>query len=176
MEDRELTEDEDATAQDRELTEDEDVTTTEEHKFFGVIPQKVVLVAVVVLPILGFLVGMIGTGKDSPTVPVDLVISPERAGGALQPGATDQFTVLVENPSENGARVTSISAGSSEATAGGCPAGTVTSEPVDDPPGYIGPTSVLAYRVTATMAADAGDQCTGQSFTLPLTVELVTAG
>lgn len=169
MEDRELAEDDPTAA-------DDDPTTAEEPKLLGVIPLKVALLVVVVLPIVGYLVGMIGSGSSSTTVPVDLVIGPQNASGALQPGTTSQFTVLVENPTEDGVRVSSIDAGASEATSGGCPAGAVTSEEVDGPPGYISPGGVLAFRVTATMAATARDECSGQSFTLPLNVELVSAG
>ncbi|MPZ65839.1 MAG: hypothetical protein GEU83_10110 [Pseudonocardiaceae bacterium] len=149
----------------------------EERKLFGVIPLSIAaLVGVVVLPILGYLFGMIGTGQERTTVPVELVVSPERAGGALEPGVTGQFAVLVENPNDYGVQVSSISAGASKATPGGCPAGAVTSEAVDGPPGYIGPTSVHSYQVNAKIAAEAGDGCEDESFTLPLEAELVSAG
>lgn len=173
MEKRELAED--ATPEDREPAEDPTPEEGAQYKLFGLIPLKIAVPVIVVLPIVGYLVGMIGAGADETTVPVDFVISPQQASGALQPGATSQFTVLIDNPTDSGVRVASIGAGASEATAG-CPAGTVTSKAVDDPPGYIRPNGVRAYRVTATMAPTAGDRCAGQEFTLPLTAELVSAG
>lgn len=161
--------------EDQELVED-DTTADEEYKLFGVIPLKVALIGVLVLPIVGFLFGMIGSGSSTTTVPADLVISPQNASGTLQPGETNQFSVLVKNANDYGVQVSSISAGTSKATTGGCPAGVVTSEAVSGPPGYIRPTGVRAYLVSATMAATAGDECKGKSFTLPLTTELVSAG
>lgn len=146
----------------------------EQRKILGLtIPQGVALL-IVLGPVVGFLLTMIGTGQDSTTTSVDLVISPQNAGGTLEPGATSEFIVLVPNPNEYGVQVASISAGASKATPGGCPAGTVTSEARSGPPGYIGPEGVRSYSVEATMAADAGDRCQGGSFTLPLTVELIS--
>lgn len=133
------------------------------------------LLAVVVGPLLGFLGGMIGAGEEHVTTSVDLVIDRQDAG-VLEPGTTDRFPVLVHNPTDEGAQVVSISAGASEATAGGCPAGTVTSAALDAPAGYISPEGVRTYSVDVTMAADAGERCLGQPFTLPLTIELATAG
>ncbi|MQA13824.1 MAG: hypothetical protein GEV09_06495 [Pseudonocardiaceae bacterium] len=173
MEDR--TPAEDHTPEDDHEPED-DHTSGEPAKILGMtVPQGVVLL-VLVVSTLGFLVGMIGTGQDSTTTSVDLVIEPQSASRALEPGATGRFIVLVHNPNDYGVQVVSIGAGASEPTAGGCPAGTVTSEELTGPPGYIGATGVRTYSINATMAADAGEHCVGQSFTLPLTVELVSVG
>ncbi len=178
MADKELAEEnptpaDEPTPQQDSADEDEE----EERKLFGVLPLSIAaLAAIVVLPIVGFLFGMIGTGTDRTTVPVELVVSPERAGGALQPGVTGQFAVLVENPNDYGVQVSSISAGASTATPGGCPAGAVISEAVDGPPGYIGPTSVRSYQVNAKVTDAAGDECEDESVTLPLEAELVSTG
>ncbi|MGH3978871.1 MAG: hypothetical protein ACRDRZ_07705 [Pseudonocardiaceae bacterium] len=126
------------------------------------------------LAVAVFLVGVTIGGGSSATTTANLTITSEAAGG-LEPGARGTFNVLINNPEDDGVRVTSISAGRSNPTAGGCPAGTVTSAPVTDPAGYIGPSGLRAYPLTVTMAADPGKSCQGQSFTLPLTVELESA-
>lgn len=146
----------------------------EQRRILGMTIPQAALLAVVVGPLLGFGIGIIGSGTESATTSVELVIDRQDAS-VLEPGTTDRFPVLVQNPMDEGAQVTSISAGASKATAGGCPAGTLTSAAVDGPPGYISPEGVRTYSVAVTMAGDAQQRCQGQSFTLPLTVELVTA-
>lgn len=177
MENRELADD--ATSGQRdpgEDTSDDSGSDAGEQKLFGLIPMKIAVPVVIGLPVVGFLLGMLGAGAEETTVPVEFVIPAQQASTELQPGSSSQFTIIVENPTDSGVQVTSISAGSSEPTSSGCPAGAVTSQAVEGPPGYIGPNGFHAYLVTATMAPTAGEQCTGQSFTLPLEAELVSAG
>lgn len=177
MADNDLAEEDPARADQSASAEEPQEQDEDERKLFGVIPLSIAaIVAVLVLPILGYLFGMIGTGQESTTVETELVAGPERPGGALEPGVTGQFAVLIENPNDYGVQVTSISEGASNATAGGCPAGAATSEAIDGPPGYIGPTGVRSYQVNVALAPDAGDRCADESFTLPLEVELVSNG
>lgn len=122
----------------------------------------------------GFFIGSIGGGETGTTTTVEITVTPEDQVRPLPTGATRTFPLYIRNPTDYGVRVASISAGSSNA-AGGCPADIVTSAPVEGPTGFISPTSIRAYDLSVTMAANADDQCRGQSFTLPLTVELATA-
>jgi hypothetical protein len=146
----------------------------EERRLFGMTIRQGMLLAVVVGPLLGFGIGIFGSGSETATTSLELVLDRQDAS-VLEPGTTDRFGVIVKNPLDEGVQVTSISAGASKATAGGCPAGTLTSAPQENPVGYISPGGVRTYSVYVTMAADAGERCQGQSFTLPLTVELLTA-
>lgn len=140
------------------------------------VPIGVALVMAVVLPAVGFLIGMIGSGKDSSSTTINALITPQNASGPLKPGKTVQFTVLVPNDNDYGVQVSKIREGSSQATpGGGCAEGTVTSAEVDGPRGYIRPNGVRAYQVNATMAANTPQACVNQSFTLPLTVDLESA-
>ncbi|MGH3989730.1 MAG: hypothetical protein ACRDTZ_20830 [Pseudonocardiaceae bacterium] len=120
----------------------------------------------------GFFIGTIGGGETGGGTSVEFTVTPNDQSRPLPPGSTKTFTLYVNNPKDYGVRVTSISEGSSIATLGGCPAGAVTSAPVENPTGFISAAGYRAYDVSVTMAADAGDKCTGQSFILPLTVEL----
>lgn len=149
-------------------------TSREQRRILGLTIPQAALLAIALGPLIGFGIGIIGTGNESTTTSLDLVIDRQDAS-VLEPGTTDRFPVLVQNPMDEGVQVISISAGASEATAGGCPAGTLTSAPLTGPPGYISPEGVRTYAVSVTMAGDAGQRCQGQSFTLPLTVELATA-
>lgn len=124
---------------------------------------------------MGFLIGTVGGGEASATTSVKLTVNPDDQVRPLSPGATAMFPVYVNNPKDYGVRVNSISNGSSAATAGGCPAGTITSATLDSPVGFIKAGGVRAYEVSVTMAANAGSRCKGQSFMLPLTVTLGTA-
>ena len=138
------------------------------------VPLPVILALVIVLPLVGFLVVRYIGGGGTTTISVNATVIPERVVGGLSPGGTGMVTVLVRNPNDDGARVRSISAGSSEGNEG-CPAGLITSEPVENPAGYIAPKGVNAYPITLTMGANADDRCQSQTFTLPLTVELSSA-
>jgi hypothetical protein len=133
------------------------------------------LVIALALVGVGFLIGTAGGGKTGATTSVALTVAPDNDTRSLPPGATKVFPLYVNNTNDYGVQVTSISAGTSQATPGGCPAGTVTSQGVDAPAGFIRPGGIRAYAVRVTMAATADRRCTGQSFTLPLTVTLGSA-
>lgn len=124
---------------------------------------------------VGFLIGTIGGGETGATTSVELTVTPDDQVRPLSPGGTTTFPVYITNPNDYGVRVDSISAGSSAATSGGCPAGTVTSAPVEGPTGFIRPAGIRTYDVSVTMAATVDDKCKGQPFTLPLTVTLASA-
>lgn len=124
---------------------------------------------------VGFLIGTIGGGETGATTSVELSVTPDDQVRPLSPGGTTTFPVYINNPNDYGVRVDSISAGSSAATSGGCPAGTVTSAPVEGPTGFIRPAGIRTYDVSVTMAATVDDKCKGQSFTLLLTVTLASA-
>ncbi len=123
---------------------------------------------------VGFFIGSIGGGETGTTTTVEITVTPNDAVRPLPNGETRTFPVYIRNPTDYGVRVASISAGSSAASEG-CPAGTITSAPVEGPTGFINPTNIRAYDLSVTMAADADSKCREQSFTLPLTVELATA-
>ena len=123
----------------------------------------------------GFLVGTIGSGAAGSTSTVGFTVNPQDQVRPLAPGATTTLPVYINNPNDFGVRVDSLSAGSSKATASGCPAGTITSTGLDGPAGFIRPGSIRTYEVSVTMAATADSRCKGQSFTLPLTVKLASA-
>ncbi len=122
----------------------------------------------------GFLIGTIGGGESGSTTSAELTVTPEDQVRPLPPGGTQRFPLYVNNPNDYGVRVASISAGSSPATPSGCPAGTITSAGIGSPTGFISPTGFRAYEVSVTMVATTDARCQGQSFTLPLSVELVS--
>lgn len=143
----------------------------ETRKIFGLtIPLWAALALIAVLPLVGFLIGSIGGFRGGTTTTVTASVTPQDIG--LAPGQTRTMSVVVKNPKDYGVRVASISEGSSEAVEDGCPEGTVTSEPVSDPLGYIRPDGVNAYVITVTMVDNADERCLTQTLTLPLTVEL----
>jgi len=124
---------------------------------------------------VGFLIGTAGGGGTGETTSAELTVTPDNDTRSLPPGATRTLPLYVNNTNGYGVQVTSISAGTSNATPGGCPAGTVTSAPVEAPVGFIEAGHVRTYDVSVTMAANADSRCKGQSFTLPLTVTLGSA-
>ncbi|WP_439660554.1 hypothetical protein ACSHWB_02990 [Lentzea sp. HUAS TT2] len=115
-----------------------------------------------------------GSGSVASTTSVNSVISPVSGAGGLYPGATVDFQVTITNPNPYRVAVTSISAGASALTEGGCAGGTVTSPAVSNP-GLIEANSTATYTLRATMNADAADNCKSQTFSLPLTAALVSA-
>lgn len=134
------------------------------------------LVIALALVGVGFLIGTAGSGTAGTTISAELTVTPDHDSRSLPPGATKTFPLYVNNTNSYGVQVTSISAGTSNATPGGCAAGTVTSAPIDAPVGFIGAGHVRAYEVSVTMAANADNsRCKDQSFTLPLTVTLASA-
>lgn len=137
------------------------------------VPRRTVFVLVIALPIVGFLIGSIGTlGSGGSTTSVTATVTPQGIG--LKPGQTGSVTVLVKNPGEDGARVASIGAGQSDA-AKDCPAGSLTSEEISNPAGFVPANDVNAYAVTVTLKDSAPQGCLKQALTLPLTVELESA-
>lgn len=137
------------------------------------VPVPFIVLGVLVLGGVGYLIASIGGGGGSTTTSVDATLTPRAIG--LAPGQTQQLSVIIKNPSDEGMGVSSISAGSSQA-AGGCSAGAVTSEEVSNPTGYIAPNGVNAFSITVKGADNLDDRCLGQSLTIPLTAELVSAG
>ncbi|MGB9278574.1 MAG: hypothetical protein WCB57_00590 [Pseudonocardiaceae bacterium] len=135
----------------------------------------VALLVALTLVGVGFLIGTAGGGAAGGTTTTDLTISPDDPVRPLAPGTTAMFPVYVTNSMDYGVRVMSIGAGSSKATAGGCPAGTLTSAALDSPVGFIKAGSLHTYEVSVTMPATTDARCKGQSFTLPLTVTLSSA-
>jgi hypothetical protein len=133
------------------------------------------LLIALTLVAVGFFIGTAGSGEAGGTTTANLTVTPDDQVRPLAPGATATFPVYVKNSKDYGVRVTSISAGSSTATASGCPAGTLTSAAVDSPVGFIRANSLHAYEVSVTMAATTDPKCKGQSFTLPLTVAYSSA-
>ncbi len=123
----------------------------------------------------GFLFGFVGSGETGATISADLTVAPDNETRQLSPGMTTRFPVYINNNNDYGVRVASISAGTSNATGAGCPAGTVTSEPIENPSGFISPNGIRTYDINVTMAANADPTCKDQSFTVPLTVTLASA-
>ncbi|WP_370945577.1 LEA type 2 family protein [Amycolatopsis sp. cg5] len=115
-----------------------------------------------------------GTGSVTSTTAKSSTISPSSSGNALYPGATQTFTITVDNPNSYPVKVTSIAAGSSAAD-GACGAGSVTSDAVSNPSGTISAGASATYTLTAHMASDADDACQGKNFSLNLTATLASA-
>ncbi|MGH3942221.1 MAG: hypothetical protein ACRDTG_27100 [Pseudonocardiaceae bacterium] len=135
------------------------------------VSRRVIMALIIVLPIVGLLIGFIGTyGGGGSTIGVTPTVTPNAIG--LAPGESRAFTVLVRNPEDYGVRVTSIRAGSSEAVEGVCPAGVLTSAEVDDPTGFIRADDVNGFPITVSLADNVDDRCLGQAISLPLTVKL----
>ena len=145
----------------------------EQVRGFNVFDGLALLVAVGLVGV-GFFIGSIGGGETGTTTTAEITITPDDEVRPLATGETRTFPLYVRNPTDHGVRVASISAGSSAATPE-CPAGTITSAPVEGPTGFINPTNIRAYDLYVTMDANADSKCREQSFTLPLTVELATA-
>ncbi|HEY2225937.1 hypothetical protein [Actinomycetospora sp.] len=116
-----------------------------------------------------------GTGTTTSSVAVSSTISSNSSGAQLFPGSTSTYTVTINNPNPYPVKVVSISASSSLATAGSCPAGTVTSPAVPNPTGTIAPNASNSYPLSATMLTDPDNSCQGQTFTMPLTAQLASA-
>lgn len=137
------------------------------------VPVPFIVLGVLVLAGVGYLIAGIGGGGGSTTTSVDATVTPRAIG--LASGQTRQLTVIIKNPADAGMAVSSISAGSSRA-AGGCSAGAVTSEEVNNPTGFIAPNGINAFSITVKGADNLDDRCLSQSLTIPLTAELVSSG
>lgn len=135
------------------------------------VPQRVTLILIITLPILGLLIGFLGTyGGGTSTIEVNPAVTPKAIG--LAPGQSRPFTVLVRNPEDYGVRVASIGAGRSDAVEGVCPAGVLTSVEVNDPTGFIRADDVNGFAITVSLADNVDDRCLDQAINLPLTVSL----
>lgn len=115
-----------------------------------------------------------GSGETTSTVAVNSTIKSNSRGTALYPGATTPYTVTINNPNPYPVKVVSITA-SSSAAAGTCPAGTVTSPGLTNPPGTIAPNGTADYTLTATMINDPDNSCQGKTFSMPLDANLASA-
>jgi len=116
-----------------------------------------------------------GNGATTSSVAVSSTISANSPGAQLYPGSTSTYTVAINNPNPYPVKVVSISSSASKATAGGCPAATVTSPAVANPAGTIAPNGSASYSLTATMVNDPDNSCQGQSFEMPLQAQLASA-
>ena len=134
---------------------------------------RVVFALVIALPIVGFLIGSIGTlGGGGSTTNASATVTPQAIG--LKPGGTGSVAVLVQNPGGDGVRVSKIGASQSQAV-NGCPAGSLTSDEVSNPTGYIAPKDVNSFPINVTLKGNAPQGCLKQELTLPLSVEFESA-
>jgi hypothetical protein len=115
-----------------------------------------------------------GTGETTSSVAVNSTISSSSRGTALYPGASTPYTVTINNPNPYPVKVVSITASTSDA-AGTCPAGTVTSPGLTNPPGTIAANGTADYTLTATMIKDPDNSCQGKTFSMPLNANLASA-
>lgn len=148
-------------------------TTTKRR--LGAVVGGIALAGVAGIALAAFLSSGTGSVEAASTTAVASTISPTTAAGGLYPGATTTGTVTVNNPNAYPVIVTSITGGTSNATTGNCPAGTVTSDALTNPSGTIAPGATRTYTLTARMIADPANTCQGQTFTLPLTASLASA-
>lgn len=129
-----------------------------------------------------------GTGivQVSAGTSTDSRIAPAGVGEALYPGAVKAATITVDNPNPYPVVLTYVSAGASEATASGCPAGAVTTEALGAPTSelpiaqvggdtVIAPGGAATYEITTRMAATATDACKTQAFDVALQATLLSA-
>lgn len=116
-----------------------------------------------------------GSGTVGSKTSVASVITPVAGTTGLYPGGSVDFQVTISNPNDYPVKVTSIAAGASDETVDGCLAGTVTSAAVSNPTGTIDAGQSGTYTLQATMKADAADNCKSQTFSLPLTAQLLSA-
>ncbi len=115
-----------------------------------------------------------GSGTVGSTTSVNSTISPVAGATGLYPGGGVDFQVTITNPNAYAVQVASIAAGSSDEV-NGCAAATVTSAAVSNPTGTINAGQSGTYTLHATMNANASDACKSQTFTLPLTAQLLSA-
>ncbi len=119
-----------------------------------------------------------GAGTAQSTTSANSVIAPAVSASDLFPGATKSVTVTISNPNNYPVLVTSIPAGTSDAS-GLCAANTVTSDArALDASGLFqsdGVTKTIAangsgtYTLTTRMIANPTDDCKSKTFNLPLT-------
>jgi len=126
-----------------------------------------------------------GSGAARSATSADSAISAEAYVADLFPGAHSTVAVRVTNPNDFPVVVRSFAAGAAVVTAGGCPAGTVTTDArIDTPTGLFqrdGTTVVIpargfgAYTLDTHMGVAPPDSCQSQTFTIPLTGSLASA-
>ncbi|WP_433027606.1 hypothetical protein [Actinomycetospora sp. CA-053990] len=148
-------------------------TTTKRR--LGAIAGGIALACVAGVALAAWLSSGAGTAEGTSTTAVNSTISPSGGGAGLYPGATVDTTVTVNNPNQYPVVVASISPGTSDATAGNCPAGTVTTGGLTNPPGRIDPGGTRTYTLPAKMINDPSNSCQGKTFVLPLTASLASA-
>jgi hypothetical protein len=141
----------------------------------GAVAAGLALACVAGVALAAWLSSGAGTAEGSSTTAVNSTITPQNGASGLYPGATTTTTVTVNNPNSYPVVVASISPGSSNATSGNCPAGTVSTAGLTNPAGTIAPGASGTYTLTAKMIANPDNACQGQSFVLPLTASLVSA-
>lgn len=148
---------------------------TKTKRRLGAIGGGIALACVAGIALAAYLSTGAGTAEGSSTTAVNSTITPENGATGLYPGATTTTTVTVNNPNQYPVVVASISPGTSNATAGNCPAGTVTTAGLTNPAGTIPPGGTGSYTLTAKMIGNPDNACQGQNFTLPLTASLASA-
>ncbi|HYH50907.1 MAG TPA: hypothetical protein VEG38_15280 [Acidimicrobiia bacterium] len=129
-----------------------------------------------------------GSATAQSKTSVNSAITPGTSLADLYPGAVKTITVTINNPNEYPVIVTSISAGTSDATGtnDACVAGTVTTDArsldLDGLTQSGSATKIIAagqtgsYTLDTHMAADAVDACKSQTFTLSgMTATLLSA-
>jgi hypothetical protein len=148
---------------------------TKTKRRLGAVGGGIALACVAGIALAAYLSTGAGTAEGSSTTAVNSTITPENGAAGLYPGATTTTTVTVNNPNPYPVVVASISPGSSNATTGSCPAGTVTTGGLTNPAGTIAPNGTGSYTLTAKMIGNPDNACQGQSFVLPLTATLASA-
>jgi hypothetical protein len=113
-----------------------------------------------------------GSAKSFNTVTSDITAVAPTAD--LYPGGTGAASVTIKNNNPYPASVTSISAGTSDAS-GSCAANSVTSDAVPSPGGVeLAAGASGVYAIVTHMSASATNACRNATFTLPLTAVLTT--
>lgn len=148
---------------------------TKNKRRLGAVLGGIALACVAGVALAAWLSSGAGTAEGASTTAVNSTITPTDRATGLYPGATTTATVTVNNPNDYPVTVASISPGSSNATPGNCPAGSVTTAGLTNPAGVIDPRGTRTYTLTAKMIADPSNNCQNQTFVLPLTASLASA-
>jgi len=113
-----------------------------------------------------------GTAKSFDTVTSTITAGTVTAD--LYPGGTGSMSVTIKNLNPYPATVTSIGAGTSDAS-GSCAANIVTTDANNAPGGgTLAPNAEATYTVVTHMAATATNVCRNVEFNIPLTATLTT--
>ena len=148
-------------------------TTT--RRRLGAVLGGILLACVAGVALAAWLLSGSGTAEGASTTAVNSTITPTDRATGLYPGATTTATVTVNNPNDYPVTVASISPGSSDATSGNCPAGSVATGGLTNPAGVIDPVATRTYQLTAKMIADPSNTCQDQTFVLRLKAGLASA-